>query len=348
MSSIEVIAAGNVYSNWDRVRVLRSIAAIAHTFEVTAIDTVGEVGKGLRPLKPGVSVQIKIDGEQVMNGYVDDRVPDYDGNDFKVTISGRNKTGDLVDCSAIHKSGEFKKRNLQKIADDLCSAFGIKVVAETAVGASFDRFALNESESVFQALQRAASQRGVFLTSNKDGDLVITKAGTTRVSTRLVLGENIIKVSGRDSWAQRFSEYTVKGQSGATTLSATSTKPVEQTAIDAVIARYRPTIAMSVAETDLGRLKKYANWQRNIGLGQSQRFNVTVSDWSNDDGLWTENTIVTLRDPFFLGVDQEFLIESVEYIINDEDGIVTRLSLVPPEAFDVEAVPAAVVEAGLF
>ncbi len=40
---------------------------------------------------------------------------------------GRDKTGDLVDCSVVHSSGKWKGVRLEQVAADVCRPFGITV-----------------------------------------------------------------------------------------------------------------------------------------------------------------------------------------------------------------------------
>ena len=78
----------------------------------------------------------------------------YDRGAHTIAVRGRDATGDLVDCSAASKPGEWKDARLEEIASALCEPFGIRVTREVDTGAPFARFRIEEGESVFEAIER--------------------------------------------------------------------------------------------------------------------------------------------------------------------------------------------------
>ncbi|WP_407230669.1 hypothetical protein [Escherichia coli] len=118
------------------------------------------------------------------------------------------KQGDLVDCSAVHQGSQWRNRTLAQIAADLCAPFGISVrwqVNDVTAEKPFASFTLENSETVADALTRAARHRGVLVTSNAAGELVFTQAGSKQTDT-LVLGENLLEAIYNDDHRMRYSE----------------------------------------------------------------------------------------------------------------------------------------------
>lgn len=70
----------------------------------------------------------------MLTGYIDDFIPSYDADNVEIRVMGRDKTGDLVDCSVVHSSGKWKGVRLEQVAADVCCPFGITVITETPTG----------------------------------------------------------------------------------------------------------------------------------------------------------------------------------------------------------------------
>lgn len=320
---------GAIYGGWTSVEIKRGIEQIAGTFRLQVTERwPGQLTAA--PVRRGDACEVQVGGQTIITGYVDDTAPEYDATSHTVTISGRDKTGDLVDCSAIHKSGQWKSQKLDQIAADVCAPFGIKVTVQAGVdvGKAFPSFNIQEGERAFETLDRAARMRAVLLMSDGAGRLVIGRADTTRVQTDLVEGRNIKKAQGKFDWKERFSHYVVKGQSR-------TAGQASGTADDAAITRYRPIVVLAEDQGHIASLTERAQWEANIRMGRSNRATVTVQGWSHAAGLWLPNRIVHLTSPM-LYADLDLLIASVTYRL-DDTGTTAELELARPEAFDLLA-----------
>ena len=105
-------------------------------------------------------------------------IPSYDAREVSWVVSGRSKTSDLVDCSAIYKTGQWTNVTLDRVARDICAPFGIDVVVECDLVMPFPRVAIEQGRPVFELFDRLAKQRGILLTTNEKG-LVPTQASET-------------------------------------------------------------------------------------------------------------------------------------------------------------------------
>jgi prophage tail gpP-like protein len=337
---VSLIVNGAEYGGWTSIAIQRGIEQIAGTFSLSVSDR--WPGQDTpRPIRPGDACTVRIDGETVITGYVDDLDLSYDATQHQIGVSGRDKTGDLVDCSAIHAPGEWRGVMLLQLAEALCQPFGIAVKAAADIGAPFSAFALQESETAFEALERAAKMRGLLLVSDGKGGLLLTNAGTERAKTVLKLGENILAASGRFSHRDRYSQYLIKGQRRGTDDDAEAPHAITEvsaSAADSGIRRYRPLLILA---EDLGDGITYGQriaWERSTRFGKSIRSTVTVQGWRERGlvgDLWTPNKIVHLTDPW-QGVDEDLLIVSVAFRL-DTGGQTTDLELTRPEAFDMIA-----------
>lgn len=334
MSDVVLTVGSSVYGGWKTVSVSRSIEQIAGTFGL-GISERWPGQQALRGILPGNVCTVAIDGTVVITGHVDDVAPSYSASQHSVDVAGRDATGDLVDCSAVSGSGEWRDRKLEAIAADLCKPFGISVKATIDTGSTFKRFRIEEGESAFEAIERACRMRAVLPVSDSKGGLVLTRAGTSRAGVRLVKGENILEASGEFSWRDRYSRYTVKSQKPGTDdeSSGAETSQIMGEATDGGVGRYRPLIMLAEQAADRKASKERAVWEANVRAARSRRVSATLQGWREtpDGPLWEPNRIVHLTDNW-LAVDQDMLISGVT-LTKDENGTRAALSLMPPEAF---------------
>lgn len=317
---------GTAFGGWKNVRVTRSIETISGMFEVA----VSEHWPGSRErmqIRVGDECAVAIDGQPIITGYVDEVALSYDANSHEVMVRGRDKTGDLVDCSVVSTENQFSGK-MEQIAKKICDPFKVGVKATTDTGKSFDGLVLNQGESAFEVLERMARMRGVLLMSDGVGGFVIGRAGTKRIATALIRGENILAAEAAPNLRERFGKYVVKGQSMDDGLFSDYKGEAE----DDWVTRYRPLIIIAEEPGDISAYKKRAEWERNVRAGRSVPVTVTVQGWYHRDALWQINERVYTRDEW-LSVDGDLLIASVAFLM-DENGRRTMLSLTPPEAYD--------------
>lgn len=332
---VELKVKGGIFSGWESVEIKRGIEQICGTFQLSVTERWPGQDTPTSILS-GSSCEVLLDGQTVITGYVDSPEPSFDEVSHAVSISGRDKTEDLVDCSAIHKSGQWKNRHLDEIATNICAPFGIKVIKLVDVGDPFTTFNIQTGERAFEALDRMARMRAVLLMSDGLGNLIITRAGQSHIATELVEGENVKRGSGKFDWKERYSHYTVKGQHrGMDGDPVDNARSPTGTADDAVIDRYRPLVILAEDQGHIASLKQRAEWEKNVRIGRANRVTVTVQGWKHADGLWLPNTLVRLRAPS-LYADLDLLIAQVTYKQNN-NGTTTELELCRPEAFDLLA-----------
>ena len=333
MSDVTLHIKSAIYAGWKKIRISSGVEQLAGRFNLSITERWS--GQDGWPIVCGDACQLRIDNVPVITGYVDDVLPTFAATSHSITITGRDKTGDLVDCSAVHESGAWLNVKLDQIAKDLCRPFGIDVIVNSDVGAVFKKFSIQQGETVFEALDRAARMRGVLLTSDGLGNLVITRVGTDRIATALVQGQNIRGGSGQLSHRSRFQSYTVKGmQSGDDWSSPEQNSQPVATAKDPNIKRYRPIVLIAENSGDQAAMAQRANWEAATRKGRGKRATITVGGWQHSAGLWLPNYVVAVDCPY-LKLHRDMLLAGVDYIVDDE-GKRCELKLAPPEAFDVQ------------
>lgn len=327
-----LITDGEVYGGWQEIRVTRSIEQTAGFFELAVSERWPDHDTPRR-IVPGTQCHVTIAGDLVITGYVDTVKPEYDRQEHRVTVVGRDATADLIDCSAVHKSGQWANRTITQIAADLLRPFGIPLKADVDVGAPFVTFAINPGETVFDALERMARQRALLLVSDGMGGLRITRRSGQRIRTPLRRGGNILAAKGVFSWANRYSRYIAQTQSrGWDTTTPEQNAQPNAAVTDTEITRYRPFTIVNEAQGDAAKLRERAAWERNVRAGRGAQATITVQGWSHGDGLWHPNRLVDVDDAW-LGIDGEMLITTVTHLL-DGDGSRTEIDVMRPAAFD--------------
>lgn len=332
--SAELLVGGAYYGGWKRLSVSRSIEQVAGTFTLEVTDRWAGQDTAL-PIKPGARCQLMLGGDRVIFGYVDVAEPSFDEHGSQLRVEGRDATGDLVDCSAIYKSGQWRGVTLDSIARDLLKPFGVGVVVRADVGERFSSFSIQQGETVFECLERAARLRAVLLVSDGAGNLVITRAGSTLAPVTLEEGVNILAGRASLSWKDRHSRIVVKGQARATDdYFGDQAAGPSAAGVDEVIDRYRPLIVLAEDHGTAATLADRARWEASVRAGRGNRGIVTVQGWRRSDGaLWAPNVLVTVRSPT-LYLDAPMLVVGCNYRL-DEEGTFTDLTICRREAFEL-------------
>jgi len=325
------------YGGWENISVTRGIEQISGTFDLRLTERWPGQQEG-RPIRPGEACTVALDDQVVITGYIDDVLPEYGTDSHTLSVTGRDRTGDLVDCSVLPAGKQWKNRTITQIASDLCAPFSVGVKAVGDMGKPLPRFTSQHGETAFEALERAARQLGVLLVSDTKGGLLLTRAGTDRSPTALVEGENILIGKGELSQRDRHSKYILRTENPGTDDSTPAQNTgAEATATDPNVKRYRPLIILSEDTGHSQALLERARWEANVRIGRGNRATITVQGWRHAVGLWQPNTLVTVKSPL-LYLDMDMLIVSVNYLLG-EGGTTCELSVCNPMAFELIAIP---------
>lgn len=338
MNDVQLKIAGRIFTGWTSVTVNRSIESMAGYFDL-GVNV--QVADDLSSLAPGKPFTLSIDGQTVITGYTDGRRRQMSADSMKITIAGRDKTADLIDCAAVYKGGQWKKRTLEQIARDLCQPYGVTVrweLTDTESAAPFPSFTLDHSETVHEALGRAARARGVLMTSNAAGELVFTRADESH-SDRLVLGDNLLSVDFDEDYRDRFSEYTVKGHGRGNgkvgdTVDARSIASQKGTATDSEVTRYRPLIILADSKIDTQSATARALREQRRRLAKSVTFEAQLDGWTRSNGqIWMPNILAEIDASKYAIQTAPLLVSKVVLTLDDREGVKTTLTLSPRDGF---------------
>jgi len=324
---------GQKLSGWTDVSIKRSVESVAGTFKFSVVDI--WQGDAIY-LEPQMLVDIFIDEDQLMQGYIDERSIDAGPDSNSISLSGRCRTADLVDCSVTETPGSWKDIAPLTMISNICSPFDIHVSSETDLGEKLKVFTINAGESAFEAISKILENRAVLPISDERGNLLLTNAGSNVAHDKLVYGFNVISAQLNQDYKERFAVVRVKGQqSGKGKSWNKGLTGIIGEAQDGNIERWRPKVIVPGSQiTPEGAIKRAA-WEAQVRAGRSSTVQLNVSDWRQSNGdLWRENLSVYIDIPK-LGVDGMMVIKDIEYNVNST-GRSLSMGLALPEIYAPE------------
>lgn len=334
--TVEVSVGGVKYSGWQRGSIQLTMSELANNFDLEYLASnlrAGSRTEADRALYAGDAVTVRVDGHDVIRGYVDTTDDEDAAEDVRLRVGGRSATADLVDCSAAKV--QLHRQTALGIAQAVAKPFGIAVRAESDVGEVYPSFSVQQGETAADVITRAAQPRGLYPYA-VGGDLVLARAGSVRTSTRLSRGvPPLLRTARSDSWYARYSEYVFRGQVRATdNAHGRAASQLKQAVTDPEITRYRPLL-IQVEAHGAGDIKTRAEVARNQRIGQGRRVTCVVLGLTTAEGTpWRPNLLVDVDNPA-LGVRETMLTSVVRMRFGEGEAEETELELMPPIAFDI-------------
>ncbi len=330
---------GQNYGGWTAIEVTRNLDCLCSSVEIESTDRwPGQPTEW--PVQTGDAYVVKAGGATISTGWIDEVEPEIDGTEHKITLRGRGKTGDLVDCSAMNKPGRWANRTLDQIVTDLVSPFGLSVSKSGDMGAPFKAFALQQGEAVKDAIDRLCQQRGIVPFETPDGNLQLAPPGQLSNAGSLSIGESCNVTIGQathDAKA-RFSTYVVKGQrQGHDGDHGKAVAQVTGQASDPAVTRYRPLMIISEDQADGPSAADRAQMAATVRAARGQTGRLTVTGSTDTAGaLWQANALVDVDAPV-LGLEGQLLINVVKFKQSPE-GTLSEIHVVRREAYSLGVV----------
>lgn len=367
---------GKVIDRWVRCELVHDMAELSASFELTVHDDERAVGTwpwttvpgDAEPMNWGRSAEILIDGKLWLKGWIDDVGPEAGEQQSYVTITGRDLTGDLIDCPPDPRGKhEYKNIMLDEFARKICAPFGIKVKCDVDIKPAFDKCTVEAGETALSCLAKYAKQRAVIITTDRVGTLLITRSGKEKAVDDIMFPGNVTRVRACWSARDRFSDYFVKGQSEknggrrpAQAALSVDDEPLDQPAEQPVpatdspldkpggagahvmghardpeVTRWRPHISMSRTKAKDVDAQRQAEWEMRTRRAKGDRMDYAYRGITGgpEQKPWKMNTVAFVEDDY-AGVSSEQLIAGVA-ITYDERGEMTRLRVTGREAYDL-------------
>lgn len=334
MPDVTLKVNGREYTGWKTARVTRGIESAAGSFSLS-VSAPWDIARG-------DACALEVGGEVVITGAVDRKRISFAAGEHTIEVGGRDRTGQLVDCSAVLEKWDFFRVPVLTFATKIAQPFGVPVALQAGLvlGDAPARLSVDPGDSAFEAVERACRAAALLPVADGRGGLLLTRAGATRATTALVEGENILSGSSEDDETGRYRTYTVRGQhAGTDELSGEPAAAAEGSAQDLGVAN-EARVLLVRAEGNVTRAaaQRRAQWEATVRAARSWTATVTVQGWTQAGGaLWPVNALVFVRSPT-LELSEEMLISQVVYNLDESSGTTTELTLRLPGAFTPEPV----------
>jgi prophage tail gpP-like protein len=311
-------------------------------------------------------VQIVVDGELYLVGYVDEVSGEIADGEPVISISGRDETADLVDCSAAPEGpAEYRNLTVKQFAERLCKPHKIKVTVEGDVGAPFEVLSRHVGEPVMAAIERYARQRSLIAMSDGIGGLTLVQTGSTTGGTVAFPSDLVISTSYSISGKERASDLYVKGSKrqgagkrrdkkgrlDATASPLTSPPPpididaeteTERAGASSVgrardpeVTRYRPMVIQSATETGDEDAQAQAERQMRTMRGRGENYTATMWGVRHPDTqeIWRPNILHPIEDSFW-GIKRTLVAARVKLSYAEGTAGQATVTFKSPETFD--------------
>ncbi|WP_198356013.1 phage baseplate assembly protein [Sphingomonas sp. TX0522] len=333
--AVTLTIGGQRHNGWTAVNVTRAIDTMCGSFRLTLTYN---QPRGFA-LEAGAACIVQVAGETLITGHIDTLSPSLVPDSRTIEVAGRDRTADLVDCSAVMTPGSWRDTSIEAIAAALAQPFGISVTAKAPTGPKLRRFAIQQGETIQAAIERLCRFAGLLAVSNAAGELELIVPTRAAPVIALVEGGNILSGSADHDVSQRFSRYVVKGQSaGDDHANGKTVSQPRGTATDPAVMRYRPLLVIGEEQTTLANAGMRAQWEATTRAGRAQSAIITVRGWRDAAGaLLRPNTMADVDAPT-LFMRGRMLIQAVSFKL-DQRGTVAELTVTPPEAWSQLAIP---------
>jgi len=327
--AVTLIVDGQVYAGWEEVSISKEINSLASSFSLNLTDR-WRPQQTVVSFKVGDTCEIYIGKKSVLSGYIDTFSRSISANSRTMQVSGRSKSGDLVDCSYDGKT-EFKNSTMKSITEKIISPFGI-TASFLSDGGSFPKIDIKQGESIAEIIDRMARQKGLLVYASEDGGIVFSKRGSERSSNEIIQGVNLLTGSVSHDMKNRFSTYKVKGQTSGTVGTAENATKNTASSTDEGIERYRPMVIIAENSVNQAGALNRANYESSYRAAKGSSYSVSVQGWFQENGdLWDINKTTALKSSF-LGYQGDLLINSVTYS-KGSNGTICSMELIRPDAY---------------
>lgn len=345
MEELTLIVGGNTIGGWQDIDVTLLAEGFPNQFSI-ALSSKNPITSDAVVVAANDPCRVLLGSDTVITGYVDRDSIAFSPDAHMLTIIGRGRTRDLVDCSAEYGAGAITNASALDVAQKLCGVYpGLtaRLAPDTDVGARIDQLLIDYTETGAAIIQRVTRNAGLLAYEDFQGRLTLARAGTRTAASGAVYGVNVLACSIQSSMDQRYSEIVCSSVSQDMLIGV---EPLDEkgsffhTEQDpGVVMHRRLVILMEQAESpeDFTILK--AKWEVSRRAGRSTSVTLTLDSWRDHDGkLWEPNTLIPVRLPGLRLPDQNLIISEVTFHRSDERGTVADLSLLPKAAFDIEPI----------
>lgn len=301
---IELEVNGTPYTDFISVSVTLALDTLANDFNFVATAV-----KGFPPFKDGDSVKVTVDGEQVLDGYIDGVEGEESEGSHLISYSGRDKTQDLIDSDIdviadIRATGDLTLKRLIEIVIGHIGA-DLQVIDNLnpePFNAAEDIAAPKVGENAFEFIMFYATKRQAILTSDGDGNIVITQSSPVNNEQLIQSADgwdnNILSQSWQVASRGKFNKYVAKGQLDPIALNLTPSPDIAGVqsqgngVTDNSVRQGRQRVITESKGYSAEQLANRAKWSKQLARAKATRFNCAIKGHSKKGGgIWRPNEL---------------------------------------------------------
>lgn len=330
---LTLLVRNRAISGWDTIRVTRGVERMPSDFTLTMTERYpGELDF---ITQPGDTCQVEISGDLVITGYVDRVIPEIGPGRHIVTVMGRGKCCDLVDCSAEWPGYQISATNALDIAEKLAEPYGISAVNLSDAGPRIPQFNLNPGETAYSVIEKVCRFAALLVHEGTDGNLILSRIGAKQAASGFKEGVNVQSAKAPRTMDERYSEYDCMIQSIATLQDVGRGGFVQAKAYDKGVPRHRKLLLITesgAAGQEITRLR--VQWENARRYGRSRAVHLVTDSWRDSAGnLYEPNMLVDLSLPTLKLDGVTWVIGEVTYQLDETEGTTCELEIMPQEAF---------------
>lgn len=333
---VAIVVNGRRFQGWNSARVTRGLEQLCGTFTLSVTDRWDDGDPW--PVREGDACEVIVNDQTLITGWVFSREQDVDGGSHTITVEGRDRAADLVDCSAQLDRWEFSNVDVLALAQKLCKPFGVSVTLQAGLALSSisipKKHSIDPGDTVQASLENLCKVAGLLPISDGAGGVVLVRSGTGRCSGALVLGQNLKRLGARYDYSSRFARYEVMGShKGRDDLSGAAAAGVKGAATDSAIRAARVLVVRPDGNVTTTTARQRAQWEAAMRAARSETVTGTVQGWTQPDGsLWPLNAVVPVEAPR-AGIQGDMLIAGLTFALDLSGGTTTELTLKDPAAY---------------
>ncbi|PNX52004.1 MAG: hypothetical protein BV456_01000 [Thermoplasmata archaeon M8B2D] len=356
---ITIAVNGQQYEDFVSASVSKSLVEVSGGFAFQMTDRSDD---GI-PFESDDEVEIFIDGEKVITGYIMEENAEVGQNLSSISITGKEKTIDFVDSELTSNidfgssSSALETQYLNDLPNQpvLEGNFDLVEIIKKALrninldidvklqdGLILNKFSQEENvigkvgEKAFKFCEELARKRNVVITTDENGDILIQKATNiyNNAILQLIIGNetnNILSSNYKRDFRKRFYKYTARSSKnlGLGSFGDNSTNRVVVVYNNQIRSSRQREIVMDA--NSLSTMRKRLIWQKNFDLNNDTYFCKVQGFRDNTGELWYPNTLVEVNDEKW-NIKKRMLIKSCNWEFSNS-GTFTNMILVDPIAF---------------
>lgn len=368
---MQVQFGDTIYTGFTSVEATRDVESIASDFTIYATTLQG----GVFPVQRAQKTIIFVDDTPILTGWVDKIKIDYSGGStnlqHNITVTGRDKNQDLVDSMLDSKTQLSTPISLIAIIQNVLSYIGMtdtKIINNAGDIPSFTNSEIVTgylAQNAYEFLDQYCIKRQVIMTSDGNGNIVLTNGQGTSSSAAAIMqlngqNNNILEGNVEYDDTKRFNRYIVRSQANnaapdpiaslddddPTSAPSTQNKAIVSVKGEATDDTVRKSRVLSInadVSSNVSDTVNRAQWEMQMRNARAINYQCTVQGHRQNGStgdIWAPLQTIRVIDDF-CGLDDNYLIRKVKYtwkLMSEGDGgAITTLDIVPLDTFTLMA-----------